>query len=240
MPRVKEKERSQYSAYVDLGWSVNRIAKKFNRSWNTVNEWVEREDVKDRKGRGRKRKTTSIEDKIIVERYKKKWRKKSLGRRAITQDLQAEPNGLLNISGDTAYRRIKEAGGKMKIIKKRFPLTDRHKENRVRFAKEMKDEDFDQWLWSDETQFEIGTRKRKAFHFPGENLEQTRFKHPISQLVWVCLSANGPGELTFIDGTLTGTKYQNLLVKHLFKASRKLFGKDKWKVRYFVEFASHF
>src|SRR6185437_15298042 len=170
MSRVPEKERAQYQAYIDQGWSISAIARYFNRKRDTVRRWVkeERKDLKDIKGqRGRKRKTTPREDKKIVERYQRKWRKRT-GRRGISRDLQKKPAGIPQISGQTVYKRLKEAGGKMKTIQKRFPLTDEHKRKRVKFAKVMKFEDFGKWLFSDETKFEIGTRKRKAFEFSGE------------------------------------------------------------------------
>jgi len=232
MPRVPEKERAQYQSYFDDGWTIAAIARKFNREWHTVERWVnqERTELADRKRSGRKRKTTSNEDKKILQRYKRTWRKKSIGRRGISKDLQAKPAGVPTISGYTVHRRVKEAGGKLKVVQKRFPLTDRHKANRVQFAKDMKNEDFDQWLWSDETVFEIGTRKRKVFQFPEEELEQVAFKHPISQLVWACASSGGPGEMAFIDGTLDGQKYKFLLSKNLLKAAKKLFNDDEWKV----------
>jgi len=146
---------------------------------------------------------------------------------------------LPQISGETVYRRIKEARGKLKTIQKRFALSDQHKIKRVKFAKDLKGEDFDKWLWSDETKFEIGTRKRKVFQFPGEQLEQVAFKHPVSQLVWACVSSGGPGEMAFIDGTLTGQKYQEILSKQLLKAANKLFRDEEWKVRYWLLISVH-
>ena len=94
------------------------------------------------------------------------------------------------ISGDTAYRRLQEAGGEMKVKQKRFPLTG-HKRLRVKFAAE-KEENFDLWLWSDETDFEVGSRKRKVFHFPEGELEERNSDIP-SLKVWACVSAGGPG-----------------------------------------------
>jgi transposase len=232
MSRVPEKERAQYESYVNDGWTIAEIARKFKRQRHTIERWIdpERKDLKDRKGRGPKRTTTVTEDKKIVQKYKKTWRKKSTGRRRISKELKGPSTGLPEISGDTVYRRIKEAGGKMKTVEKRFALTDRHKSNRVQFAKDMKKEDFDKWLWSDETKFEIGTRKRKVFQFPGEELEQVTFKHPVSQLVWACVSSSGPGEMAFIEGTLNGHKYKDLLEKHMLKAAKKLFDDEEWKV----------
>jgi hypothetical protein len=83
---------------------------------------------------------------------------------------------------------------------------------------------------SDETDFEVGSRKRKVFHFPGEELEETQFRHPITQKVWACVSAGGPGAVVFFDGTLNAEKYKDILANRLKKTAKKLFGKSEWKV----------
>ena len=201
-----------------------------------MQRWLDRdgEGWKDRKGRGRKRATTLREDKQLVSRYKTHWRKKSRGRRAIGKELASECSNMPPISGDTVYRRLEEAGGKMRTIKKRFPLIQRHRINRVRFAKEFKNEDFTKWLWSDETTFEIGSRKSKAFQFPGEALEEVSYKYPTSQMVWSCISSDGPGEIAFIDGTVNAQKYLVILENHLSKAAKKLFREEEWKVHSFI------
>lgn len=232
MPRVPLKERLSYSTYASLGWSHRQIARRFKRKRATIERWLDpdRKDGEDFQRSGRPRSTTPQEDKKVVNQYRRCWRKKSMGRRAISQELKNPESKMPKISGDTAYRRLQEAGGEMKVKQKRFPLTDRHKRLRVKFAADMKEEDFDLWLWSDETDFEVGSRKRKVFHFPGEELEETKFRHPITQKVWACVSAGGPGAVVFFDGTLNAEKYKDILANRLQKTAKKLFGKSEWKV----------
>jgi hypothetical protein len=140
MSRVPFNERIQYQSYKELGWQTQSIARKFKRKWETVQRWLDRdgEGWKDRKGRGRKRATTLREDKQLVSRYKTHWRKKSRGRRAIGKELASECSNMPPISGDTVYRRLAEAGGKMRTIKKRFPLIQRHRINRVSLPRSLK------------------------------------------------------------------------------------------------------
>ena len=69
-----------------------------------------------------------------------------------------------------------------------------------------------------------------VFHFPGEELEETQFRHPITQKVWACVSAGGPGAVVFFDGTLNAEKYKDILANRLKKTAKKLFGKSEWKV----------
>lgn len=232
MPRIPLKERLSYSTYSSLGWSQSQIARRFKRNRHTIERWLDpdRKDGKDLQRSGRPRSTTPQEDKKVVNQYRRCWRKKSMGRRAIGQELKNPESKMPKMSGDTAYRRLKEAGGEMKVKQRRFPLTDRHKRLRVKFATDMKKENFDLWLWSDETDFEVGSRKRKVFHFPGEELEETKFRHPITQKVWACVSAAGPGVVVFFDGTLKAEKYKDILTRHLQRTAKKLFGESKWKV----------
>ena len=232
MYRVPLKERMQYSVYSNLGWSTSLIARRFKRKWDTVDRWLnpERKDAKDLKRTGRPRTTTAKEDRKMVRRYRTVWRKKSIGRRGIDRELKEQDS---KASGKTVYRRLKEAGGEMKVKQRRFPLTTRHKRLRVKFATEAKEENFDLWLWSDETTFEIGTRKRKVFQFAEDSVEElaeTQYRHPISQNVWACVSSSGPGEIAFIEGTLKGKEYKEILSSCLFSSAKKLFGKKRWKV----------
>lgn len=232
MSRVPMNERMQYSAYSDLGWSTALIARHFKRKWSTVDRWLdtERKDGKDLKRTGRPRATTPKDDQKMVRRYRKVWRNNSVGRRGIDRELKEKNR---KVSGKTVYRRLEEAGGEMKVKKRRFPLTSRHKRLRMKFAEDAKGENFDVWLWSDETTFEIGTRKRKVFQFPDEDeeeLAEVQYRHPISQNVWACVSSSGPGEIAFIEGTLNAQGYKEILTDCLLSTAKKLFGKKKWKV----------
>ena len=114
-------------------------------------------------------------------------------------------------------------------VPKKFMLKTVHKKERVAWAKEIKNEDFKTWLFSDETKFTVGGRKRKAFEFEGEALSDVKFAHPVSQMVWACMSAKGPGEMAFIDGNMNAPMYKDILKKHLHKAANKLFGEEEWK-----------
>ena len=58
---------------------------------------------------------TRTDDKKLVHQYRKVWRKRSMGRRSIGQELKKQESERPNISGDTVYRRLKEAGGEMKV-----------------------------------------------------------------------------------------------------------------------------
>jgi DDE superfamily endonuclease len=240
MARISKQERSQYKVLKELGWTISGIARHYGRTRNDVKLWLQRTDsdsnneaVSEKRGRGRKRKSSMKDDERIVKRYKAAWRPFGYGRRRIQQDLQKNPiGGVPQVSGNTVYRRLQEKAGKMIVVPKKFLLTDVHKTKRRKWATAMKGEDFETWLFSDETMFKIGSRKHAAFQFPGEKLEDIKCQQPVRQNVWACMSATGVGEMAFIDGTLTAAKYKAILQDKLHKAVNKLFPHGHWKLQH--------
>jgi len=129
----------------------------------------DRKDGEDLQRSGRPRSTTPQEDKKVVNQYRGCWRKKSMGRRAIGQELKNPESKMPKISGDTAYRRLQEAGGEMKVKQKRFPLTDRHKRLRVKFVADMKKENFDYGCGPTKQISKLGLESEKCFIFLEKN-----------------------------------------------------------------------
>ena len=99
---------------------VIQIARRFKRKRDTIERWLDpdRKEGEDHQRSGRPRSTTPQEDKKVVNQYRGCWRKKSMGRRAIGQELKNPESKMPKISGDTAYRRLQEAGGEMKVKQK--------------------------------------------------------------------------------------------------------------------------
>jgi transposase len=238
MSRIPKIERAQYTLLKEQGWRITDIARKYNRQYKDVKRWVDRAAadpsdgaVLDRARSGRKRKTTEKQDEKIVAQYKKNWRPNKKGRRKIEKELRENAiSGVPAISAKTVYRRLKERSGKsMKSVPQKFFLSSVNITKRKKWARSIKGEDFSRWIFSDETKFTVGGRKRKAFEFEGESLSDVKFAHPVSQQVWACMSRSGPGEMEFIDGILTGIMYKAILKKKLHLAARKLFPTGAWK-----------
>ena len=154
---------------------------------------------------------------------------KGLGLTKIVSDMNNKPIPEVPLlSRTTIYKRLRTEAGKAKVIPAKFLLTDTHRKKRRQWAREMKSADFNDWLFSDETLFTVGARKHRAFQFPGEKLENVRFSQPVRQNVWACMSSTGMGAMEFIDGTLTGKKYKQILENNLHKAAAKLFPDRDW------------
>ena len=76
-----------------------------------------------------------------------------------------------------------------------------------------KNKDMDFWkhvLWSDESKFNLFGIVRTVKH-GGSNVK-----------VWRCSEWNGVGNLTFIDGNMTGYMYKDILESNLFQSALKL------------------
>jgi hypothetical protein len=237
MARIPKQERSSYKTLRALHWTDSDIARKFGRDRHSVALWLERTEddggddaVLDHKGRGRKRKTSQVQDEQLAEEYKARWRSKGFGRRLIEKDLQECPLAdMPTVSGQTVYNRLNESAGNLKAVPRKFVLTDDHKAKRRKWGEQMRSENFGVWIFSDETQFKVGDRKRKVFQFPGEKVEDIKYQQPIRQSVWSCMSAEGVGDMEFIDGPLTAEKFKDILQRKLVPAAKKLFPAGSFK-----------
>lgn len=88
-----------------------------------------------------------------------------------------------------------------------------------------------QWnaaIISDEARFEVcvGDNRKRVIRRPSEAynndcLKRT-VKFPKSVMVWGCMSAQGLGELAFIDGIVNSEKYQQILENNLLPSIDKL------------------
>jgi IS30 family transposase len=115
MARITTQERSQYKVLKELGWTISGIARHYGRTRNDVKTENDSnaEAVSEKRGRGRKRKSSMKEDEKIAKKYKTTWRTKGYGRRQMEQDLKKNPIvGVPQVSGKTIYRRLQEKAGK--------------------------------------------------------------------------------------------------------------------------------
>jgi hypothetical protein len=237
---IPKQERSAYKVLRAANWTDSAIAREYGRDPRSVKEWIERTEgdcrddaVQDRKGRGRKRKTSQVQDEQLAEAYKATWRRKGYGRRAIEKDLQEHPlPDMPTVSGRTVYNRLNESAGNLKAVPRKFMLTGDHKKKRRKWAEQMKEENFEDWIFSDEVKFKVGDRPRKVFQFPDEKVEDIKYQQPIRQSVWSCMSAGGVGGMEFIEDHLTAEKFKDILQRTLVPAAGKLFPKGSSSCRW--------
>lgn len=203
--------------------SIRQIATKLNISRATVGRIVKRGiETGDcsvlRHGKcGRKRKTTSYDDKLIVRNSVKDPRKTS---KDLQRDLAAAG---VHVDSSTVRRRLLEVGRTARRPLKKQLLTDAMKRKRLRWARKHKGwtkYDFRNVVYSDETHFEVhGHRSFVVRRSKGEPLRQMHIqqapKYPPKKMFWGTLTARGPGRLIPVDGMMNSDKYKAILTNHL-------------------------
>ena len=239
MPKLTDRQRAEIVVlYKTEDWSYRSLATKYKCRPNVIAKWVKRADsqsataaLTDRPRCGAKRKTTTDQDNYLIEQYKTNFYPRRMGNSAIAAELSASTHEhAMDVSPRTICNRLREASatGKAKVVPKKFYVSPKHAEKRVEWCKTMGHEDFSKWLFSDERLFTCNPRTRKGYQVPGLVLQEPKFKHPTQQNVWACIGADGVGRMCFIDETLTGELYREILRKHLKRAASKLFPYGVW------------
>lgn len=110
-------------------------------------------------------------------------------------------------------------------------LTKLQKKKRLAFARSHNNwvsRNWDSVIFSDESRFEVclGDNRKRVIRQPSEAynndcLKRT-VKFPKSIMVWGCMSAQGVGQLAFIDGTVNSGKYQHILEHYLLPSINNL------------------
>jgi hypothetical protein len=124
-------------------------------------------------------------------------------------------------SAQTACRGLKKAGMKAVVKAKKPLLTQRHRQARLDFANSYKDYTVDDWsqvIWSDETKINrLGSDGRSwAWKKPGEGLSNRLVESTVkfgggSVMVWGCMTWDGPGYATRIEGKMDAQLYVDIL-----------------------------
>lgn len=187
--------------------------------------------VKDLSKTGRKKITTANDDRMIARIVMKD--------RGISSKQVA---GLLNssgvkVSGRTVRRRLCRVGLKSRIPRKKPYLNLKQRQKRVAWAKEHSTWTCEQWstvIFSDETKISIfGSdgikyirRRSGEEHLPQCTIPT--MKHPLSIMIWGCMSAMGIGRIKVLDGTVNAQTYINeVLDSKLFHSAADMFGRGK-------------
>ena len=203
-PRISLESRGKVLALSEEGYSQREVAHRVGCSQRSVSDILKKQRltgcVRDRKILGRKIKTTSKEDRIIV-RKSKADRFKSAPE--IKAEIQAE-HGVC-ISSSTKRRRSRGAGLKGCRTRQKLRPTKRHKKTCLEFATLHKHWTATQWsrvIFSDESRFLIHSSDGRAYvrRMVGEalnvNCVQSTVKHGGGGImVWGCISKKGMGIL---------------------------------------------
>lgn len=215
------------------GYSERQIAERLGISCKGVHYTLARKQEtgknEDRKRSGRPKSTTNQEDNFIRVLSKRNRRLTAPQITAALNDTRETP-----ISTTTVKRRLLSAGLRGCVAAKKPKLTNRHKKNRLEWAKAHKNWTIEQWenvLWSDESKFQIFGSNRRVFvrrskeERASEACTVPTIKHGGGNvMVWGCFGNSKPGNLVRITGKLNKEGYLKILQDSAIPSGLSLIG----------------
>ncbi|KAL7646945.1 UNVERIFIED_CONTAM: hypothetical protein RMT77_002202 [Armadillidium vulgare] len=207
--------RGKIIAMFESGQNKTQIARNLGIHVSTVRRWIVRHEEEgnlcDRPKPGGPRKTTLNEDQQIIQET---IRNPFTNSRAIKRALELEA------CDRTIRRRLHENGIHHRTPAVKQKLTEAHKTERLRFAREYINNDMNFWskvIFTDEKTFSstdhgplhcwrVNNTRYEQQHI----YEEARSGH-VTANVWGWINFNILGELTLIDGRFTSDKYLEIL-----------------------------
>lgn len=219
------------------GATFSILASKFKIGKETAREIVLKAkktgSVENLPRSGRPKKTTTREDNTIVREVKKNRRISSA---QLANELR---EGLkVSISESTVRRRIRSAGFKGRIARKKPFISQVNRKKRLTFAKALVNKPASFWesiIWSDESKFELQGSKRRQYvwrrageEFKIECLRGTVKNGRQGVMVWGCFKADATGPLTFVEGTMDSAAYVTILRENMLAFMDTQGPRDRW------------
>ena len=216
------------------GYSYRQIADKIGHGVTASGirklcvRFEESGSINTKHGRGRKKATTSKTDRRISRLALQNRRATSHAINKILSD-----TGVV-MSDRTVRRRLVAAGLRARIPRKKPFLNVLQRKKRLQWAKEHVSWTHEQWkkvIWSDETRISIFgsdgvfyVRRRPGEECLPECLTPT-MKHPVTVMIWGCMSWSGIGRIQVVNGMLNATRYiHEVLQPKLLPSVRDIFG----------------
>lgn len=222
MVQLKMFDKGRLCGMLEAGLTIRDVAERMQLSIRTVQKWwtqLRNEGNCDRQsGSGRPRKSSARQDASLILKVKRN-RFKSMalvGREWIKEND-------LKCSTETARRRAVSAGYDSYRAAVRIPLSFIHRKNRLGWAREHIEWNDEQWrsvLWTDESRFtldfndgRIRVRRLKNERFADCCIKNHDRYGCGSVMIWCGIWWEGRTDPVIIDGSLTGVRYLNEIVK---------------------------
>lgn len=234
MGKRKETSLEERKSIINLalrGKSRREIGSIFGRTHSTiqgiVNRYIYNGKIQNERGRGRKKILKERDERQIVSTVRRNPR---LSVPKLTSDVNAtltQP-----VSTETIRRTLRRAGYHGRVARKKPWITEVNRRKRLDFAKRYVNCSEEFWksvIFSDESKFNIFGSDGRNFvwrrvntEFKKENLRPTVKHGGGSCMVWGCMSADGVGNLAFIESTMNQYGYLDILKQHLQQSAEKL------------------
>ncbi|KAJ4437411.1 hypothetical protein ANN_17555 [Periplaneta americana] len=191
-----------------------------------VNRYKYNGGIQNERGRGRK-KLNERDERQIVSTVRRNPR---LSAPKLTSDVNATLNR--PVFTETTRRTSRRAGYHGRVARKKPRITEVNRRKRLDFAKRYVNCSEEFWksvIFSDESKFNISGSDGRNFvwrrvntKFKKENLRPTVKHGGGSSMVWGYISANGVGNLAFIESTMNQYGYLNILRQNLQQSAEKM------------------
>ena len=130
-----------------------------------------------------------------------------------------------NISSATVRRRLNEQGlHKLQPLKKPL-LSDTHRLNRLKWAKNNKKTDWTKIIFTDETTISLFGKPKKVWRQKGEIVKVPTVKHSIQVHIWDIFHRKALGIFTALQTILMLNYYVKFIRKHYYLLLKKFLGK---------------
>lgn len=205
-------------------WGYEKIAAHIRCSKSTAIYWVKKykqnKDLTDEPKSGRSRCTTKTQDKRIMNMAMKKH---NITSKEIQRELEKKG---VEVSARTIRQRLGESGGKfVKEVSKPL-LSEKHRANRLKWAKKHKNFDWNRVIFTDESTFQLYQSNRKVWQFPGRRKVYRTVKHPQKVHVWGCFSSLGFGKLLCFQRNLDALFMCSIYERGLLPSACEFFEAD--------------
>lgn len=122
----------------------------------------------------------------------------------------------IHVSLNTIRNLRKQLGFRPVHYRRRATLTQKHKTNRLIYALENMDEDWQNIIFTDESWFELTDKHHIIWKRPHSPpiLKETK-QHEIKVMIWGGIWWTGRTKLCFIEGTVNSNKYQEIIKEYL-------------------------
>jgi transposase len=207
------------------------VAKAVRCDISTVKYWLKRwkqsKDLSDLTRSGRPRATTTKQDQQIISLAEQQT---FITSRDITNKLNRK--GVM-INERTVQRRLNEAGARYNRPLSKPLLTEVHRKNRLKWARDHKDTNWEQVIFSDETTIRLNSVKGLVWNLPGKKKIVRTVKHPIKVNVWGCFSNKGFGCIVCFKQNLNAELMCDIYKHGLLPTAKKQFGHDStiWRLQ---------
>ena len=196
--------------------------------FDCIKKFNEHGTVENRPGRGRRKLFTDIDVNQLSRAVK-------LNRVRSLTDLTS----MINEGKDhrfckkTISRKLKRLGYKRRIIKKQMVVKDGNRKKRMAWCRARRnwtvDENWKDWIFSDESQVVIGTDNRVYVWRKDEEVNKTHLVCPaprrrVSIMIWGCVCFAGVGTLAYVEGNINAQKYITILDTNIWPVIARYFG----------------